>query len=215
MIAIRVLIPASLDTVTRRSAPFGYNVRRARRPPGDLRVPRQRGRDGRGADDRARRRARARLALGAAASARRSLALGVVVARARAGADARCRSTRCGWSSAACCSLRPAVAAQGDPARERLKAAARRGRDLRQRAREARDRAARRASRGLDWYGFTLSFKGVFLEGLEVAFIVLTFGSTQGEHPARGARRRRCGRARRGRRASSSARRSPGCPRTR
>src|SRR5437879_3803895 len=25
---------------------------------------------------------------------------------------------------------------------------------------------------GLDWYGFTLSFKGVLLEGLEVAFIV-------------------------------------------
>ncbi|HSX22062.1 MAG TPA: hypothetical protein VLE97_04715 [Gaiellaceae bacterium] len=31
---------------------------------------------------------------------------------------------------------------------------------------------------GLDWYGFTLSFKGVLLEGLEVAFIVITFGST-------------------------------------
>jgi uncharacterized membrane protein len=36
---------------------------------------------------------------------------------------------------------------------------------------------------GLDWYAFTLSFKGVFLEGLEVAFIVLTFGSTQGSIP--------------------------------
>ena len=30
-----------------------------------------------------------------------------------------------------------------------------------------------------DWYGFTLSFQGVLLEGTEVAFIVLTFGSNQ------------------------------------
>ncbi|HVB64292.1 MAG TPA: hypothetical protein VNE17_06145, partial [Nitrolancea sp.] len=35
----------------------------------------------------------------------------------------------------------------------------------------------------LDWYSFTLSFKGVFLEGLEVAFIVLTFGSIHGDIP--------------------------------
>jgi uncharacterized membrane protein len=47
------------------------------------------------------------------------------------------------------------MAAQGDPARERLPRAE----------------------------GFTLSFKGVFLEGLEVAFIVLTFGSSQGSIP--------------------------------
>jgi uncharacterized membrane protein len=33
---------------------------------------------------------------------------------------------------------------------------------------------------GMDWYAFTLSFKGVFLEGLEVIFIVLTFGASQG-----------------------------------
>src|ERR1700747_2512689 len=36
---------------------------------------------------------------------------------------------------------------------------------------------------GLDWYGFVLSFKGVLLEGLEVVFIVLTFGSAQGSIP--------------------------------
>jgi uncharacterized membrane protein len=48
----------------------------------------------------------------------------------------------------------------------------------------AEARAAGRELRaGLDWYGFVISFKGVFLEGLEVAFIVLTFGSTQGSIP--------------------------------
>lgn len=34
-----------------------------------------------------------------------------------------------------------------------------------------------------DWYAFTLSFKGVTLEGLEVAFIALTFGSNQRDVP--------------------------------
>ena len=36
---------------------------------------------------------------------------------------------------------------------------------------------------GLDWYAFTLSFKSVFLEGFEVAFIVITFGGAQGNLP--------------------------------
>ncbi len=34
-------------------------------------------------------------------------------------------------------------------------------------------------SRGVDPFGFAVSFKGVLLEGLEVAFIVITFGSNQ------------------------------------
>lgn len=46
-------------------------------------------------------------------------------------------------------------------------------------------RAAGTRSVGLvaDWYSFTLSFKGVVLEGLEVAFIALTFGSNQHDVP--------------------------------
>jgi uncharacterized membrane protein len=45
-----------------------------------------------------------------------------------------------------------------------------------------RAREAAREERGgvSDWYSFTVAFKGVLLEGLEVAFIVLTFGANQG-----------------------------------
>jgi uncharacterized membrane protein len=46
-----------------------------------------------------------------------------------------------------------------------------------------RDRAAASAAgavaSGIDAYSFTIAFKGVLLEGLEVVFIVLTFGANQ------------------------------------
>jgi uncharacterized membrane protein len=40
-------------------------------------------------------------------------------------------------------------------------------------------RAAGQRQGGFDGYSFAISFKGVLLEGLEVAFIVLTFGANQ------------------------------------
>jgi uncharacterized membrane protein len=39
--------------------------------------------------------------------------------------------------------------------------------------------SSQRRGRVNDWYAFTLAFKGVLLEGLEVVFIVLTFGANQ------------------------------------
>jgi uncharacterized membrane protein len=40
-------------------------------------------------------------------------------------------------------------------------------------------REAARAGTGFDAYSFTIAFKGVLLEGLEVVFIVITFGASQ------------------------------------
>ena len=62
------------------------------------------------------------------------------------------------------------------------KARSRRGVRLRTRARGSRKRAAR-GTRGARLVWLHDRFKAVLLEGLEVAFIVLTFGSTQGSIP--------------------------------
>ena len=73
------------------------------------------------------------------------------------------------------------MAAKGDPASRGYKAL----HDEQATYREERAAAqeAPRADGGVDPYAFTVAFKGVLLEGLEVAFIVVTFGANHGSIP--------------------------------
>ena len=50
-----------------------------------------------------------------------------------------------------------------------------------ERSRAQASAAGEETRAGMDWYSFTVAFKGVLLEGLEVVFIVIAFGSAQGQ----------------------------------
>ena len=127
--------------------PSWARAARERRAPRSLDLPREHGRDGRGLDDRARRRIGAWLALVALRGRRRDRGAGGDRGGARTRTDRDPAAGSAAGRRSAASRLRPPVAAQGDPPRERLQGASRRGRDLRQRARRSADGSARRARR--------------------------------------------------------------------
>ena len=90
----------------------------------------------------------------------------------------------CDWSSAGCCSSsdcsgceRPSCVPAG------LKALHDEDAIYATELAAAMAAPAGRSALVVDWYSFTLSFKGVVLEGLEVVFIVLTLGAGQHKIP--------------------------------
>ena len=126
--------------------------------------------------DRARDGPDARLARALAGTAAALVALAVVTAVAGYALVSGFRSRRSSWSIGSLLLifglqwLRKAILRSVGP-----QGAARRG--GRRSARSASGRAWPATSAlGLDWFAFVVSFKGVFLEGLEVVFIVITFG---------------------------------------